>query len=97
MKLKPSQKPFKTLVANLMFHPHWPAKICGLTLRLPKLASKEIKECCNGDIPLSELVQAKPIKGWEEETLQQILDFLICGRDSVPSSPLKSMDAQGFL
>ena len=92
MKLKPSQKPFKTLVANLMFHPHWPAKICGLTLRLPKLASKEIK-----DVPLSELVQGKPIKGWEEETLQRILDLLICGRDSVPSSPLKSMDAQVFL
>ena len=47
LKLKPSQKHFKTLVVNLMFHPHWPAKICGLTLRLPKLASKEIKECCN--------------------------------------------------
>lgn len=75
LKLKPSQKPFKTLVANLMFHPHWPAKIYGLTLRLPKLASKEIKECCNWDIPFSELVQAKPVKGWEEETLQRILDL----------------------
>lgn len=91
MKLKPSQKPLKTLVAILIFHPHWPAKICGLTLRSPKLAAEEAKEWYDWDIPLSMLAQAK------KEVLHKSLDRSVCGRDNVPQCPLKSTAAQIFL